>query len=154
MSYKDKLDNINGICFFPRDFEASRKFFEEVWGFKPRRVQPPSAETGDAVSYVDYAFRGTVIALWDRKEAGPILGEQAISGEGHNYMTAVKLNKVEDIDAVYEEFTAKGVVCISKPETFSFGSRAAYFLDNEKNIWEFFAWCEGGDGPALVERGE
>jgi len=151
MSYKDKLDNINGICFFPRDFERAREFFEGIWGFKPRRVQPPSPETGGKVNYVDYSFRGAVIVLWDREEVSRILGADVV-GEAHNYMTAVRLNRVDDIDEVYEEFTAKGVTCISKPETFSFGSRAAYFLDCEKNIWELFAWCEGGEGPALIDR--
>ena len=57
---------------------------------------------------------------------------------------------MEDVDELYEEFTKRGVKCISKPHTYNFGSRAAYFLDHEENIWEFFAWCEGGDGPALV----
>lgn len=151
MNYQDKIDNIDAVCFFPKDFEGARRFFEDVWGFKPKRIQPPVQETGFTTNFIEYIFRGATIAIWDRKEVIDIMGEEAIGGEGHNYMTAVKLPRVEDVDELYEEFVGRGVTCISKPTTHSFGSRAAYFLDYEKNIWEFFAWCEGGDGPALVK---
>lgn len=150
MNYQDKIDNIDAVCFFPRDFEGSRRFFEEVWGLKPKRIQPPVAETGFTTNFIEYTLRGATIAIWDRKEVSDIMGADAIGGEGHNYMTAVKLPRMEDVDELYEEFTKRGVKCISKPHTYKFGSRAAYFLDHEENIWEFFAWCEGGDGPALV----
>ena len=29
MSYKDKIDNIEAVCLFPKDFEASRRFYED-----------------------------------------------------------------------------------------------------------------------------
>lgn len=153
MNYQDKIDNIDAVCFFPKDFEGARRFFEEVWEFTPKRIQPPVEETGYTTNFVEYVFRGATVAIWDRKEVTEIMGEAAI-GEGHSYMTAVKLPSVQDVDAVYEEFMGKGVRCISKPHTYNFGSRAAYFLDFEGNVWEFFAWSEGGDGPALVGQAQ
>lgn len=153
MNYQEKIDNIDAVCFFPKDFEGARRFFEEVWGFLPKRIQPPVAETGFTTNFIEYKFYGATIAIWDRKEVIGIMGEEAIGGEGHNYMTAVKLPRPEDVDRVYEDFTKRGVICISKPTTYNFGSHAAYFLDHEKNIWEFFAWTQGGeDGPALVNE--
>ena len=50
-----------------------------------------------------------------------------------------------------KELTANGVECIQQPTTYEFGSRAAYFLDYEKNIWEVFAWKEG-NGPGLLDQ--
>lgn len=40
MSAVEKLDNIEAICFFPKDFDGSRRFFEDKWGFQPKRIQP------------------------------------------------------------------------------------------------------------------
>ena len=146
MSAVEKLDNIEAICFFPKDFDGSRKFFEEKWGFRPKRIQP----TVENPNFIEYSFRGATIAIWARDAVAEIMGEENLMDEAHNFMAAIKVPRVEDVDEIYEDFTAKGVVCISKPETFGFGSRAAYFLDYERNIWEIFAWVEGGDGPALV----
>ncbi len=153
MNYKEKLNNINAVCFFTKDFEGSRKFFEDIWGFKAKRVQPPVEETGFTTNFIEYNFKGATIAIWDEKEVKEICGEEAIGGDSHNYMTAVKLKNPEDVDELHEEFSKRGVVCISEPTTYNFGSRAAYYLDHEKNVWEFFAWTEGGeDGPALVSE--
>lgn len=147
MSVQEKLQNIEAICYFPKDFNGSRKFFEEVFGFEPKRIQP----TLENPNFVEYWFKGcSTIALWERSAVAEIMGENNLMDEAHNFMTAIKVPKLEDVDEVYEEFTSKGVVCISKPHTYEFGSRAAYFLDYEKNIWEIFAWIDGGDGPALV----
>ena len=150
VDYRDKIDNIDAVCFFPKDFEKAKKFFEEVWEFKPKRIQPPVKETGFVTNFIEYQFKGATVAIWDRKEAGEIMGD--IFGEDHNYMTAVELKDMKDVDELYEKFTERGVRFVCKPTTFSFGSRAAYCLDIEGNIWEFYAWTNGGEGPALVNE--
>ena len=70
---------------------------------------------------------------------------------GHHFMLAVKVPALADVDAIYQELIANGVECIQQPTTYEFGSRAAYFLDYEKNIWEVFAWKEG-NGPGLLDQ--
>ena len=149
---KEKINNIDTMCFFPHDFEGTRRFFEDVWGFKVKNIRYSTENAGSEIHYIEYRFKDASIGLWNRKEIAGIVGEKTIEGVGCNFMTAVKLQRMEDIDEIYEEFTKRGVICICKPETFGFGSRAAYFLDHEKNIWEFYAWCDGADGPALVKR--
>ena len=54
-------------------------------------------------------------------------------------------------DPEHANYIANGVECIQQPTTYEFGSRAAYFLDYEKNIWEVFAWKEG-NGPGLLDQ--
>lgn len=119
MSAVEKLDNIEAICFFPKDFDGSRRFFEDKWGFQPKRIQP----TVENPNFIEYSFRGATIAIWARDAVAEIMGEQNLMDEAHNFMTAIKVPRVEDVDEIYEDFTSKGVVCISKPETFGFGSR-------------------------------
>ena len=47
MNYQDKSDNHRRRMFFPpRILRAPAASLEEVWGLKPKRIQPPVAETG------------------------------------------------------------------------------------------------------------
>lgn len=146
----EKINCIDAVCFFPKDFEATRKFFEEVWGLEPKRIQPPSQETENKVNFITYSLYSASVALWDQKEVKNIMGDEIIGGEGHNYMVAVKLSSAEEVDKLCEHLLNHGATCIKLPNTYNFGAHATYFFDNEKNIWEFFAWDKGGDGPALV----
>jgi uncharacterized glyoxalase superfamily protein PhnB len=43
---------------------------------------------------------------------------------------------VEDIDAAYEELSAKGVTFLRPPTDQPWGLRTAYFADPEGNLWE------------------
>ena len=153
MSYKDKIDNIEAICLFPRDFEASRRFYEDVFGFQPKRIQKDGVDpTVENPNFIEYQFHGATFALWARDAVADIMGEENLNAPvaAHNFMTAVRLKRVDEVDELYEEFKKRGVQCLSKPTTYHFGSRAAYYQDLEGNIWEFYAWCDGKDGPSLV----
>ena len=71
MSAVEKLDNIEAICFFPKDFDGSRRFFEDKWGFQPKRIQP----TVENPNFIEYSFRGATIAIWARDAVAEIMGE-------------------------------------------------------------------------------
>lgn len=153
MQYQEKIDNIEAICLFPKDFAASRKFYEEVFGFQPKRIQKDGVDpTVQNPNFIEYQFHGATFALWSRDAVRDIMGENNLNepSSAHNFMTAVRLHNLEDVDLIYEEFVKRGVKCLSKPTTYHFGSRAAYYQDIEGNIWEFYAWCNGKDGPSLV----
>ena len=56
MSYKDKIDNIEAVCLFPKDFEASRRFYEDVFGFRPKRIQNDGVDpTVENPNFIDRA---------------------------------------------------------------------------------------------------
>lgn len=153
MSYQKEYDRIEAVCLFPKDFEASRRFYEDVFGFKPKRIQKDGIDpTVENPNFIEYEFQSATFALWARDAVAPIMGEENL-GEpvlAHNFMIAVRLKSLDDVDEIYEAFSARGVKCLSKPTTYHFGSRAAYYQDIEGNVWEFYAWCDGKDGPSLV----
>lgn len=148
------FDNIEAVCLFPKDFEASRRFYEDVFGFKPKRIQKDGVDpTVENPNFIEYQFgNSATFALWARDAVDEIMGAENLLPPqlAHNFMTAIRLKNINDVDEIYEGLVSKGVNCLSKPHTYHFGSRAFYCTDNEGNIWEFYAWCNGADGPSLV----
>lgn len=145
MSKLSMLTKINDICLYVNDFQGSLNFYKEKFGFKVKRFQPNE----ENANYVEFDFHGTSITLWDKKGVCEILESKYLDVIGHHFMIAVKVSTLEDVDDISNELISNGVTCIKKPTTFEFGSRAAYFLDFEKNIWEVFSW-EKSDGPGLL----
>lgn len=145
MSSLEKLTKLNDICLFVDDFQGSLKFYTEKFGFKVIRLQPDP----EHANYAQFDFQGTAVTLWQKDGVIEAMGDEHLGPCGHHFMLAVKVPELADVDAIYEELTANGVECFQKPTTYPFGSRAAYFLDYEKNIWEVFAW-EEGNGPGLL----
>lgn len=140
-----KLTKINDICLFVKDFKQSMQYYTEKFGFKVKRLQPDV----ENANYVEFDFHGTSLTMWEQNGVLSVLDNKHLGGDGHHFMIAIKVPAISDVDEIYEELTVRGVECISKPTTYPFGSRAAYFYDYEKNIWEVFAW-EEGNGPGLV----
>ena len=145
MSKLDKLTKLNDICLFVKDFQGALKFYTEKFVFQVKRLQP----TPENANYAEFEFHGTAVTLWDKKGLCEVVDHQYIDGDGHHFMIAVKVPEMQDVDDIAEELIGNGVVCLVKPTTYPFGSRAAYFQDPEGNVWEVFAW-EEGNGPGLL----
>lgn len=145
MSSLQKLRKLNDICLFVDDFKGSLNFYVEKFGFKVVRLQPDP----EHANYAEFEFNGTSVTLWQKDGVIEAMGKEHLGEYGHHFMIAVKVPAMKDVDDIYEELTANGVECFQKPTTYAFGSRAAYFLDYEKNVWEVFAW-EEGNGPGLL----
>ena len=143
MSSLEKLTKLNDICLFVDDFWGSLNYYVEKFGF---RLQPDP----EHANYAEFDFNGTGVTLWQRDGVVAAMGDH-LGEYGHHFMLAVKVPALADVDAIYQELTANGVESIQQPTTYEFGSRAAYFLDYEKNIWEVFAWKEG-NGPGLLDQ--
>lgn len=134
------LTKLNDICLFVRDFEKSVQFYTEKMGFEIIRRQP---------GYVEFDFAGTSVTLWDEEGVYTAIPKEELGAQGHHFMIAVRVPELEDVDDICYELCKRGVHCIARPKTFEWGSRAAYFKDNNENIWEVFAW-EEGLGPGLT----
>ncbi|MEF9970750.1 MAG: VOC family protein [Oscillospiraceae bacterium] len=145
MSKLDLLMHMNDICLFVDDFQGSLKYYTEKFGLKLKRLQPDE----EHANYAEFDFHGASVTLWQSDGIYKVVDRKYIEGQGHHFMIAIKVPKLQDVDDIYAELTANGVNCIGLPTTFEFGSRAAYFQDFEKNIWEVFAW-EEGNGPGLI----
>lgn len=70
-----------------------------------------------------------------------MLGEEALSLHrdnrdiGHRVLLCAN---VEDVDAVYNTLTARGVAFIKPPISQAWGRRTAHFADPEGNLWEIW----------------
>ena len=138
-----KLRKINDLCLFVKDFDGAVDFFTKKFEFELKRLQPNEEEA----NYAEFVFEGTSLTLWQRDGLTEVVDEKYLAGKGHNYMVAIKVDTVEDVNRIHDRLLENGVNCIKAPENYKFGSRAAYYQDFEENIWEVFAWIEGGDGP-------
>ena len=153
MSYKDKIDNIEAICLFPKNFEESRKYYETVFGFEPKRIQNEGVDpTVENPNFIEYEFAGASFALWAKDATAEIMGDDNLKEHvvPANFMIAIKVDTPEDVDLVHKGLTENGVKCLSEPTNYHFGSRAAYYQDIEHNVWEIYTWLDGKDGPSLV----
>ncbi len=145
MEKLELLRKMNDICLFVKDFNGSLKFYTEKFGFEVKRLQPDEQNP----NYAEFSFAGASVTMWQENGVMPIVGKEALGGEGHHFMIAIKVPSLKDVDDIYEELTSRGVRCLSKPTTYPFGARASYYNDHENNIWEVFAW-EEGNGPGLL----
>ncbi len=121
------------------------KFYTEKFGFKVKRLQPNE----ENANYAEFDFHGTSVTLWQIDGFLDCVDKEHIDMGGNHFMIAIKVPALQDVDDIHMELIANGVKCIGEPRTFSFGSRAAYYQDLEKNVWEVFAW-EENDGPGLL----
>lgn len=136
------LKKLNDICLFVQNFEESVLFYTEKMRFEIIRRQP---------GYVEFDFVGTSVTLWNEEGVYAAIGKEELGGPGHHFMLAVRVPQLEDVDDIISDLESRGVKIISRPRTYAWGSRAAYFKDNSENIWEVFAW-EEGPGPGLLKE--
>lgn len=150
MNSLSKINKINDLCLFVKDFKGTVEFFTKKFGFELKRLQPNEKDA----NYAEFNFKGTSLTLWQRDGVTSVIDQKYLAKEGHNYMIAIKVDTVEDVNEIHNKFKKNGVVCIKEPQDYIFGSRAAYYLDCERNIWEIFAWLDGKNGPGLLNQEE
>lgn len=137
------LTKLNDVCFYVEDLEEAVDFYTEKMGFEIKRRQP---------GYVEFLFQeGASFSLWQVDGVYQAVNKEDLGPIGHHFMMAIRVPTLDDVDALHEELTSRGVKCISEPTTYPFGARATYFKDIVGNIWEVFAW-EKGDGPGLLKN--
>jgi len=134
------LAKLNDICLFVEHLEETERFYTAKLGFAVKRRQP---------GYIEFDFSGTTVTLWESRGVTAAIPEGDRTGGGHHFMLAVRVPRLQDVDAISATLKRRGVTFINDPQTYPWGARAAYFKDNNGNIWEIFAWQEG-DGPGLA----
>ena len=135
---------ITDICFLVEDLERACAFYVQRLGFKPRRRAP---------GFADFKGAGVTLALW---EIDHIAGSTGVSARRapagvHKACAAVELASPSLVDAAYAELTAAGVVFQGAPANYSWNARCCYFADPDDNLWELYAWAEGGPVGDLGE---
>ena len=135
-----QLRKLNDVCLFVKDLEETERFYAEKLGFMVKRRQP---------GYIELDFDGTSVTLWEERGVLAAIEKKHLGGDGHHFMLAVRVSRLEDVDEIAARLKACGVLIISEARTYPWGAKALYFKDNEGNIWEVFAWQQG-NGPGLT----
>ncbi|MFN8375959.1 MAG: VOC family protein [Anaerolineae bacterium] len=122
------LRKVSANVLFVEDLERAMKFYRDILGL--------TVVFSDDVSYA-FKMEGQDFALVKVSAGVEMLNETVLSqppGAAHRVMLCAD---VENLDAVYNTLTAKGVEFIKPPKDQAWGWRTAYFADPEGNLWEF-----------------
>ena len=126
MSTENWPQNIFAVTLFTEDLEASKKFYETVFGL--------SSVFGDDNSAV-YKIGETLINLLQISSANELVNPAKV-GVPNDGARMVFTVHVDDVDAMCEELTEKGIELINGPMDRPWGVRTASFKDPGGHIWE------------------
>lgn len=117
---------IFAITLFAEDLEATKRFYQEVFGL------PVHYE--DANSAV-FDFGNTLINLLARSEADGLIGPAPVATPESGARMQFTI-QVDDVDALCAELARRGVTLLNGPMDRPWGIRTAAFRDPAGHIWE------------------
>jgi catechol 2,3-dioxygenase-like lactoylglutathione lyase family enzyme len=118
--------NISVVTLFVEDLPGTMAFYQEVFG-----LEEVYADENSAV----YDFGNMSINLLQISEAPGLIEPAAVAGRtsGSRFQFTIR---VEDVDALCTELTARGVSLLNGPMNRPWGIRTASFADPAGHIWE------------------
>jgi catechol 2,3-dioxygenase-like lactoylglutathione lyase family enzyme len=117
---------IFAITLFTEDLEATKRFYQEVFGLP--------IEYQDDYSTV-FNFGNTLINLLAVSEAPGLIGPAPVAPPEAGARAQLTI-PVDDVDAVCAELTRRGVTLLNGPVDRPWGIRTAAFRDPGGHIWE------------------
>ncbi|MGO4198976.1 VOC family protein [Rhizobium sp. YAF28] len=137
MSAFAQVNPITDICFLVEDIDRAVAFYVDSLGFKPRRRAP---------GFADFKGAGVTLALWEIDHIAQNTGVSGLKAPPgvHKACAAIELSSPAAVDAAYAELAAAGVTFQGPPQDYSWNARCCYFADPDDNLWELYAWAEGG----------
>ncbi len=117
---------ISAITLFVEDLDATKQFYEEVFGLPVVFEDDSSAVFG---------FANTLINLLVSTEAPELIGPAPVAA-GDSGARAQFTIEVDDVDATCAELTRRGVELLNGPIDRPWGVRTACFSDPGGHIWE------------------
>jgi lactoylglutathione lyase len=124
---KPMFHRVEAAVLFVRDLARCTTFYRDTLGLQ---VQDSDANS------TGFHMENQYFLLLEVSTAARMISEEAldlkIEGGPRGFLAA----GVDDVDATYEEFKAKGVTLLRPPTDQPWGLRTAYFADPEGNVWE------------------
>jgi catechol 2,3-dioxygenase-like lactoylglutathione lyase family enzyme len=117
---------ISAITLFVEDLDATRAFYQEVFGL-------PIHYQDDASAVFD--FGNTIINLLKSSEAVTLIEPAAVAPRYAGSRLQLTIT-VEDVDAMCAELATRGVTLLNGPMDRPWGIRTASFRDPGGHIWE------------------
>jgi catechol 2,3-dioxygenase-like lactoylglutathione lyase family enzyme len=118
--------NIFAITLFAEDLDATKRFYQEVFGLAVAFEDENSAV---------FNFGNTLINLLAAGEAPELIEPARVASPDAGARLQLTL-KVDDVDAVCAELAARGVQLLNGPLDRPWGVRTAAFSDPAGHIWE------------------
>ncbi|WP_454816501.1 VOC family protein [Labrys neptuniae] len=127
---------ISDVCILTADIERSIAFYTDRLGFTLKHRAP---------GFADFNGAGLTLALWDIGHISHHAGLSAERGSGHhNVLIAVLMSSPVELDACHAELAAKGVAFERPPADYAWNARCCYFAGPDGEVWELYAWLDGG----------
>jgi catechol 2,3-dioxygenase-like lactoylglutathione lyase family enzyme len=117
---------IGAITLFVEDPGRSAAFYQNVFDLKP--------DVGDDNGAM-FRLANTLLFVTKSSQAPDMIAPLAAgaAGNGPRHVFAII---VDNVDAVCDELTGKGVALVNGPEDRSWGMRTANFQDPDGYVWE------------------
>lgn len=114
------------------DYRACFRFYRDVMGF--------DVAWGDENGrYADFRAGEAMVALYDRRLMAEAVGAAGRPADADAQDRVAVIFAVEDVDAVWERFKARGVQFVTEPhDRPDWGIRTAHFRDPDGNLIEIY----------------
>jgi catechol 2,3-dioxygenase-like lactoylglutathione lyase family enzyme len=136
---------ITDIGILVGDIERSIAFYRDKLGFRLWHRMP---------DFVDFQGAGLTLALWTREHINRHTGVGVPPCGAASAFIAVRLDEPTDVDRTYDELRKANVAFVGIPADYPWNVRAAYFKGPDGEVWELYAWHDGGAPGALDKVGE
>ena len=118
--------SIGAITIFAEDLEATKAFYQEVFGLPIHYEDPASAV---------FAFGDTLINVLVATEAPSLIAPAPVASPESGVRIQFTL-EVDDVDATCAMLAERGVDLLNGPMDRQWGIRTASFRDPAGHIWE------------------
>ena len=118
--------NIFAITLLAEDLEATKRFYQEVFGL------PVVFETANSAVF---EIGATLLNLLRISEANELIAPGAVAGSEAGARSVFTIH-VDDVDAMCALLAARGVALLNGPMDRPWGVRTASFQDPAGHIWE------------------
>lgn len=127
---------ITDICVLSSDAARAVEFYTSKLGFQVARR---------AEGFAEFRGAGLTLAVWEIDHLASRIGVANDKGAGaHKICIAVRLDDPAKVDAAYAELSAKGVTFSGPPADYEWNARCCYFSGPDDELWEIYAWKQGG----------
>lgn len=127
---------ITDVCILVKDIARSIDFYVGLLGFTLNRR---------ADGFAEFFGAGLTLACWEIEHLSSHTGVSGARADGpHKICLAVRLASPREVDRVHAELDAKGVPFYRPPDDYVWNARCAYFTGPDDELWELYAWKDGG----------
>lgn len=136
-----RVHAITDVCLLVEDLPRSIEFYFNRLGFCINR---------QAEGFVEFFGAGVTLACWQAGHIAAHTGAISSSLGSNGVCLAVRLEDVSDVDLTYAALIANGVHFREPPDDYPWNARCAYFSGPDNELWEIYAWKEGGPQGDMI----